>query len=426
MKSGVHAAIGKGTILKWILYGGMVGILSGCASALFLYSLDTVTKARTGSPWLLFLLPVGGVIISYLYMKLGKNAGKGNNLLIEQIQAGDEPIPLRMAPLVLLGTLTTHLFGGSAGREGTAVQMGGSLAEWIGKWLRVGALDRRILLMCGISGGFGSVFGTPLAGTLFGLEVITIGVIRYEALIPCFTSSFVGDLVTKAWGINHIHYSMSGIPQLTVMVLIKVIIASILFGLCSRIFSGLIHWLKEAFTRIMPNMMLKSVVGGVIIILLVSVLGTRDYMGLSLPLLVQAFQEPVSTFAFLWKMVFTWITLGAGYLGGEVTPLFVIGAALGSALSGLLLLSAPFLAGLGLIGVFSGATNTPIACFILGIELFGSEGLIYMFIACVISYLVSGHTGIYTSQQVGISKYRRQLMPEGTTLASLRLSNKRR
>ena len=179
------------TFLKWIVLGGAVGVLAGTASAFFLKSLDYVTDVRMNHGWLLFLLPLGGALVSYLYMKFGKNSAKGNNLILEQIGEGQETIPLRMAPLVLFGTLVTHLFGGSAGREGTAVQMGGSLAEWFGKMIRIDAADRKILLMCGISGGFGSIFGTPLAGTIFGLEVIAIGLISHRALLPCFTASFL-------------------------------------------------------------------------------------------------------------------------------------------------------------------------------------------------------------------------------------------
>lgn len=415
-----------GTFMKWIVLGSVVGLLSGTASAFFLKSLDYVTNVRLQHGWLLFLLPAGGAFVSYLYMRYGKNSSKGNNLILEQIQEGNETIPLRMAPLVLFGTLVTHLFGGSAGREGTAVQMGGSLAEWFGRMIRISPLDRKILLMCGISGGFGSIFGTPLAGTLFGLEVIAIGLISHKALLPCFTASFVGDLVTtRMWGVQHTHYQVDVFPALDVIILVKVIAASIVFGVVSMLFSELTHFLKRTFTSILKNPMLKSAVGGLIIIALVYIAGSRDYLGLGIPLISSSFQSDMPPFAFLWKLIFTALTLGTGYQGGEVTPLFAIGATLGNSLAGVLQLYAPFLASLGFIAVFCGASNTPIACFIMGVELFGSEGAVYMFIACVVSYLFSGHTGIYSSQQIGVSKSPLIKVPDGTTLATIKGLRKR-
>ncbi|QUL55856.1 voltage-gated chloride channel family protein [Paenibacillus tritici] len=407
------------TFVKWVILGGMVGLLSGSASALFLTALEAVTRVRLEHAWLLFLLPLGGAIVSGLYMRYGKSSIKGNNLILEQIQQGNEAIPLRMAPLVLAGTLITHLFGGSAGREGTAVQMGGSLADALGRWIRISPLDRRILLMCGISGGFGSIFGTPLAGTVFGLEVIAIGLISHKALLPCFVASFTGDLTaSRLWGVHHIHYQVDAFPGMDALVLVKVIAASIVFGLCSLLFSELTHYLKRTFTALIRNPMLKSAAGGLIIIALVYIAGTRDYLGLGIPLISDSFTADVPPFAFLWKLIFTAFTLGTGFQGGEVTPLFAIGASLGNSLAGLLHLYGPFLASLGFIAVFCGAVNTPIACFIMGIELFGSGGAVYMFIACIISYLFSGHSGIYSSQLIGSSKSALLPVPDGTTLAT--------
>ncbi len=409
------------SFVKWILLGGAVGVLSGTASAFFLHSLDYVTNLRTNHGWLLFLLPLGGALVSYLYMKFGRNSAKGNNLILEQIMDGKETIPLRMAPLVLFGTLVTHLFGGSAGREGTAVQMGGSLAEWFGKIIRIDAADRKILLMCGISGGFASVFGTPLAGTIFGLEVIAIGLISHRALLPCFAAAFVGDLTaTRLWNVHHLHYKIGSVPGIELPIVFKVVIASILFGLVSLLFSELTHALKRRFSAWFPNAALKSAVGGALVILLVAVVGTRDYLGLGIPLIQDSFQGEVSPLAFLWKLLFTSLTLGTGFQGGEVTPLFAIGATMGHSLAGILGLYAPFLAALGFIGVFCGATNTPIACFIMGVELFGSDAAVYLFIACLVSYLFSGHTGIYTSQRIGVSKSGLLIVPDGTTLATVK------
>lgn len=388
-------------MFKWLLIAGMVGILSGSASALFLTSLDWVTETRIQKQWLLWLLPAGGALVSLLYLKLGKESGRGNNLIIEQIHSGNGTVPLRMAPLVLLGTLTTHLFGGSAGREGTAVQMGGSLSEWVGKLIRLTPADRKIILMCGISSGFGAVFGTPLAGTLFGLEVLAIGVISYEALLPCFIASYVGHLVTTAWGVKHIHYSIGAVPPLEWLLLAKVVSASVLFGLAAMLFTRLTRWLKLLFSKWFTNPVLKSIIGGFIVIALVYALGTRDYLGLGIPLVQQSFQEAASPLAFLLKTLFTAITLGTGFQGGEVTPLFVIGSTLGSAIAGFIAAPVPLLAAIGFVSVFSGAAKTPIACFIMGIELFGSEGAIYLFIGCMLAFYCSGRIGIYEAQKPG-------------------------
>lgn len=414
------------TFIKWIVLGSVVGFLSGTASAFFLKSLNYVTDVRLEHPWLLYLLPLGGVLVSFLYMRYGKNSAKGNNLILEQIQDGNETIPLRMAPLVLFGTLVTHLFGGSAGREGTAVQMGGSLAEWFGKLIKISPLDRKILLICGISGGFGSIFGTPLAGTLFGLEVVTIGLISQQALLPCFVASFVGDLVTtRLWDVHHTHYLVNEYPALSLMIILKVIFASVIFGLVSMLFSELTHFLKRTFTAMISNPMIKGAVGGLIIIALVFLVGSRDYLGLGIPLIKDSFEGDVSPFAFLWKLIFTAFTLGTGFQGGEVTPLFAIGATLGNALAGILHVYGPFLAALGFIAVFCGATSTPIACFLMGIELFGSEGAVYMFIACVVSYLFSGHSSIYTSQLIGVSKSQLIPIPQGTRISNVKRPRKK-
>ncbi|GLX67983.1 chloride channel protein [Paenibacillus glycanilyticus] len=389
------------TISFRLLLAAIVGICAGSASALFLTSLEWATDTSLHHTWLLWLLPLGGALVSWLYLQYGKDAAKGNNLLLDRIYGGESAVPLRMAPLVLFGTLVTHLFSGSAGREGTAVQMGGSLAELISKKFRLAHAERTIILLCGISSGFGSVFGTPAAGAVFALEVAAIGAISLNAVLPVLLASYAGHFMTLAWGVHHLHYSMGPVPHPNVMLLLKIAAAAIMFGLTAFLFVTLTHRLKAWFTKLLPNPIIKSFIGGLIIIALVYIVGTRDYLGLGLPLLQHSFQETAAPLAFLWKTLFTSITLGAGYQGGEVTPLFVIGSTLGSALAHLFAISVPMLAGIGLISVFSGATNTPVASFILGIELFGLHGYgwLYMLIGCAIAYLCSGMPAIYSAQR---------------------------
>lgn len=383
--------------LRWLLFASISGVVVGLVISFFLKSLQWATSTREANPWILFLLPLGGALVSYLYSRYGKDSAKGNNLIIERINEGEGHIPFRMAPLVFFGTFITHLFGGSAGREGTGVQIGASISSKIGSMLKLKGMDYTILIISGVSSGFGVVFGTPIAGTIFGLEVSTVGKMRYEAIIPCFLASYIGNFVAELFKVQHSHYNM-GTPIGGVDVFLKVILCAILFGLTSKLFAELTHSLKKYFSRKIPNTSLKSFVGGIIIIAIVMIIGTRIYLGLSLNLLSDAFNGPVPKEAFIMKLLLTSLTLAVGFQGGEVTPLFVIGATLGNLLAGIIGLPISFLAGIGMIAVFAGATKTPITSFVMGIELFGSSNIGYIFIACVISYVFAGKSGIYTSQ----------------------------
>jgi H+/Cl- antiporter ClcA len=417
-------------VLKWLLICLPLGVVVGSAVAFFLWSLDQVTRLQWEYPWLLYLLPLGGLISGLLYHFWGGSAGGGNNLIMEQIHEPGGGVPRRMAPLVLIGTLITHLFGGSAGREGTAVQMGGSLASALARALRLGKDDIRILLMCGIAAGFGAVFGTPLAGAIFALEVLAIGRLSYESLIPCLMAGIIGDQVNSAWGIGHTHYHIATVGSIQAaegthldwLLTGKVAIAAICFGLASVLFAELTHGINRLFQATVSRPWLRPVIGGCVVILLVMILGERDYLGLGVvanpadPTAVSIQSSfhagGVHWFSWWWKLLFTAVTVGSGFKGGEVTPLFFIGATLGHVLG--LLLGAPvdLMAGLGFVAVFAGATNTPLACTLMAIELFApghgdllSSGfVIYAAVACLLSYFLSGNSSIYSAQRIGVTK----------------------
>lgn len=389
---------------KWLLLGGLVGILAGSASALFLITLDWMTNTRLANGWLLFLLPLAGFFVGWVYHRFGGRAKGGNALVIDEVHINQDRIPLRMAPFVLAGTLITHLFGGSAGREGTAIQMGASLADTARRIFGLTGNDRRLMLLAGISGGFSSVFGTPIAGFIFGMEVDTVGQVRYEGIIPCLTSAIVGDWVTRAWGASHSHYPLAPLINTTPDVMLKIALAGIIFGLTSRLFVRGIKWVKAGLSRI-SYPPFRPVIGGLVIIGMVLVIGNADYLGLSLPLIQNSVRgEGVIIYAFLLKLIFTVVTLGSGFLGGEVTPLFVIGSTLGYSLGVILGLDPAWVAMVGFVAVFAASSNTPIACIFMGIELFGGNIALVTVVGCMVAYLASGHEGIYHTQRVGTRK----------------------
>ena len=393
-------------IAKWIFICALIGVFSGSASAFFLVSLEWVTQFREHHNWIIWLLPVGGLAIGLLYHHYGSDVVKGNNLLLEEYEKPQKTIPIKMAPMVLIGTLITHLFGGSAGREGTAVQMSGAIADQFKKPFNLNDSDRKTLIILGISAGFASVFGTPLAGALFALEVLYFSKISYRSIILSFLTAYIAYFTVEFWHVKHTHYHIPIVPELTIINFLWIIVAGVLFGLTAMLFSRSTHLWGKLFSTNIKRAPLRPFIGGLILVVAFYLIGTSKYIGLGVPIIVESFSTPNQWYDFLLKILFTGFTLGAGFKGGEVTPLFFVGATLGSALSLVIPLPIALLAGMGFVAVFSGATHTPITCTVMGMELFGIQGGAFIAIACVTAYYCSGLIGIYNSQIVKGAKYK--------------------
>jgi H+/Cl- antiporter ClcA len=413
-----HLALAR-YALKWLPYSLAVALPVGTACALFLWALERATFLRFEHPALLYALPLAGAAIGAAYHHWGRSVEGGNNLILDSIHEPGAGVPARLTPLILATTVLTHLFGGSAGREGTAVQMGGGVASLVGRVLGLEPKDARVIVTAGVAAGFGAVFGTPLAGAVFAMEVLAVGGIRYEALLPCLASALLADWTCRAWGIHHVAYAVAALSEadrgwggLGVGLCAKAAAAGAIFGAASLLFSELTHGLGAAFKRVVRSPVLRPALGGALVIGLTFAVGSRDYLGLgvaspdaSATTIVSCFRVGGATaWAWWWKTAFTALTLGAGFKGGEVTPLFYIGAALGNVLSRVFSAPTDLFAALGFAAVFSGAANTPLACTIMGIELFGAGNAPFLAVACFVAYLFSGHSGIYLSQRISLLK----------------------
>jgi H+/Cl- antiporter ClcA len=395
--------------LKWLAIYLLIGGIVGTATAFFLQTLDDVTLFREKHIWVVYFLPIAGLVIGLVYYYYGESANKGNNLIIEthhslENEETPKPIPFKMAPMVFLSTLLTHIAGGSAGREGTAVQMGGAIADQFTGLFKLNAADRKTLLIIGISSGFAAVFGTPLAGAFFAIEILSITYTNKNQLAASLFVAYIAHYSCLAWQIKHTIYSIPSIPAISLTTLAWAIIAGILFGLTALAFTSTGKLFENIFNKI-KFAPLRPFIGGIIIALFIVLFNSTKFIGLGIPTIQDAFTNNAGQFDFAIKLILTSFTLSAGFKGGEVTPLFFIGATLGNLLIWFIPLPMALLAGMGFVAVFSGATNCVFASIALGLELFGMKAGIYVGLASIAAYFTSGPNGIYSAKYKTGAKY---------------------
>lgn len=394
------------TLLKWMVLGGVIGLVGGIIGSLFHIGVDTATQMRLAHPWVLYLMPVGGLAIVGLY-RLTKTEGKGTNDIIASVHFGEQ-VPGLLVPVIFVSTVITHLCGGSAGREGAALQIGGGIGYQAGRLLRLGEKDLPLATLCGMSGVFAALFGTPLTATVFALEVISVGVLYYAGLVPCLTAALTGYLVSVLMGVPPTRFTVT-VPGLEVRTMLLVMVLALLCAVVSILFCRGLHGVEHLLKRTLKNPYLRVTVGAAVLIGL-TLLTNGDYNGAGMEVIGRAIAGQADPWAWVWKLLFTAITIGCGFKGGEVVPSFFVGAAFGCVAAGWLGLPAGFGAAMGLVSVFCGAVNCPLASIILSVELFGSGDLLYFAMACSISYLISGYCGLYSSQTILYSKLRAEFI----------------
>ena len=392
-----------GALAKWMLVGALIGSVGGLIGSAFHMGVDFATTLRLNHPWVLYLMPVGGLAIVGLY-KLAKTEGKGTNSIIESVHFGAN-VPVILVPVIFLATVITHLVGGSAGREGAALQIGGGIGHSAGKLLRMGEKDLPLATLCGMAGVFSALFGTPLTATVFALEVISVGVLYYAGLVPCITASMMGYVVSHLMGVAPTRFRGVPIPRLDVVTMVKVTVLAAAAAVVSILFVRALHLTEKGAGKYLKSPWLRIVAGSAVLIGL-SLLTGGDYNGAGMDVITRATAGEADALAWVWKIVFTALTIGVGFKGGEVVPSFFVGATFGCFAGGLLGIDPGFGAALGLIAVFCGAVNCPLASMVLSMELFGGRGLLYFAMTCAVSYALSGYCGLYSSQTILYSKLR--------------------
>ncbi len=390
---------------KWVVFGMLTGAIVGLVSSGFYFALSFVTIIREQNNWIIYLLPLGGIAIVGFYHFLHNDNDGGTNLVISAVHSGDR-IPLRMTPSIFISTAITHLFGGSAGREGAALQIGGSIGNALGAFFKFDEKDKHVVIMCGMSAAFSTLFGTPMAAAIFPMEVVSVGVMYYMALVPCVVSSLTAHGIAVLLGVAGESFTITGIPALEVLPVMQVVLVAVICAFVSIGFCGLLHRTEELYKKLLKNRYLRIIVGGFAIVLLTQLVGTNAYNGAGMHTIEEAVAGHVAPEAFLLKMIFTALTIGAGYKGGEIVPTLFVGATLGCLLGPFVGLSPSLCAAIGMVSLFCGVTNCPISTLLISFELFGFEGMPYYLLAVSFSYMLSGYSGLYHSQKIMYSKYK--------------------
>lgn len=390
--------------VKWILLGSGTGVLVGAVASLFAHCLSFATNFRENNPNILFLLPVGGLVIVFLYKTLHYEDNKGTDAVIDNIHH-EVNVPLKMSFLIFVSTVITILFGGSVGREGAALQIGGSLGSQIGNWLRFNKEDRKIVLMCGMAAAFSALFGTPIAAVFFSMEVASVGIMYYVALVPCICASLIAFKMADYLMVEAEHFPVITEQGLDLVVGLKVLLLAVCCALLSILFCKALEKGKNLYKKYFKNAYIRIFVAGTLVILMTLLLGSRDYLGTGMNIIERALEGEVVPYAFIMKMLFTVVTITAGYKGGEIVPSFFIGATFGCLFGQLLGLPPEFTASLGMVAVFCGVTNCPIASLLIGFEMFGYHNAYYFLVITAISYMLSGRYSLYHTQRIVYSKF---------------------
>lgn len=391
-------------LIKWLAIASLVGVIVGAIASCFGHTLIAVNNFRAAHPMIIIGLPFAGLAIVFLYRYFKDQDDRGTNMVIASIHSSTG-IPFRMAPLIFVTTVLTHLFGGSAGREGAAIQLGGSLANRMGKKMKLSQNDQHIIVMCGMSAGFSALFGTPLAATIFSLEVISVGIMHYSALVPCVTASMIAHFVADFMKMPPEVFPVAAVPEIGAALFFKTVLMGVLFGVASILFCMIMHQTEHLLEHHLKNAYVKIFASGCMILVLCGLLGSDLYLGSGMGIIEHIFHEgETETFAFLLKMIFTALTIGAGFKGGEIVPSLTIGAALGCVIAPLMGFDVPLAAAMGMIGVFCGVTNCPITSLLISFELFGFAGMPYYLTTAAVSYMLSGYYGLYHAQRIMYSK----------------------